>query len=218
MFLFQVLSTDGSCREAVRQFLVWIAMENCTASQNTSAYTKARQRLRLSDLEEVNDSLIEQLDDMRQPEDLWMGRDVKVFDGSSLSMPDKEELQVLYPQPKSQKKGCGFPTMRIMAAFSLATGTLITLTRSALSIGENTLFRNMWDILDPGDVVLADRYFCNYTNFFYLLNSNILIVSCGTIRGELSALILLKQSRKMTVLSRGTRTQHARNGLKKKNG
>ncbi|MCD4848355.1 MAG: IS4 family transposase [Candidatus Aegiribacteria sp.] len=168
MFLFQVLSTDGSCREAVRQFLVWIAMENCTASQNTSAYTKARQRLRLPDLEEVNDSLIEQLNDMRQPEDLWMGRDVKVFDGSSLSMPDTEELQVLYPQPKSQKKGCGFSTMRIMAAFSLATGALITLTRSALSIGENTLFRNMWDILNPGDVVLADRYFCNYTNFFYL--------------------------------------------------
>ncbi|MCD4848251.1 MAG: IS4 family transposase [Candidatus Aegiribacteria sp.] len=168
MFLFQVLSPDGSCRESVRQFLAWIAAENHTASPNTCAYTKARKRLRLSDLKEVNDSLTEQLNDMRQPEDLWMGRDVKVFDGSSLSMPDTEELQVLYPQHNTQKEGCGFPTMRIMAAFSLATGALIALSRSALSIGENTLFRGMWDILDPGDVVLADRYFCNYTNFFYL--------------------------------------------------
>jgi len=127
----------------------------------------------LSDLEEVNDYLIKQLNDMQQQEDLWLGRDVKIFDGSSLSMPDTEELQALYPQHKSQKKGCGFPTMRIMAAFTLSTGALIALTRSALSIGENSLFRNMWDILDPGDVVLADRYFCNYTNFFYLEQRNV---------------------------------------------
>jgi hypothetical protein len=33
----------------------------------------------------------------------------KLVDGSTLSMPDTKENQEKYPQPKSQKKGIGFP-------------------------------------------------------------------------------------------------------------
>ena len=30
-----------------------------------------------------------------------------------------------YPQPQSQVEGCGFPTMRIVGLFSIATGGLL---------------------------------------------------------------------------------------------
>lgn len=44
---------------------------------------------------------------------LWCGRSVKVIDGSSVSMPDTIENQEAYPQPSSQKPGCGFPIVKI---------------------------------------------------------------------------------------------------------
>ncbi|MDV2994013.1 MAG: hypothetical protein N4J56_003667 [Chroococcidiopsis sp. SAG 2025] len=56
------------------------------------------------------------------PENLWCGRHVKVIDGSTVSMPDSIENQEAYPQPNSQKPGCGFPIAKIGVIFSLATG------------------------------------------------------------------------------------------------
>jgi hypothetical protein len=37
-------------------------------------------------------------------------------------MPDTIENQKAYPQPSSQKPGCGFPIAKIGVLFSLATG------------------------------------------------------------------------------------------------
>lgn len=59
---------------------------------------------------------------------LWCGRNVKVIDGSTVSMPDTVENQKEYPQPSSQKLGCGFPIAKIGVIFSLVTGAAITLT------------------------------------------------------------------------------------------
>jgi hypothetical protein len=76
---------------------------------------------------------------------LWCGRHVKVVDGSSLSMPDSEENQALYPQPKAQKKGCGFPVMRITASFSLVTGHILEHRKADLHVHERTLWHQMWE-------------------------------------------------------------------------
>jgi len=101
-------------------------------------------------------------------EGLWCGRRVKVVDGSGLSMPDTAENQAVYPQSRRQKPGCGFPVMRIVALFSLATGAIVALAKDALRVHERTLFRRLWDSLDPGDVVLADRGFCSYADYYRL--------------------------------------------------
>lgn len=58
-------------------------------------------------------------------EKLWCGRHVKVFDGSSVSMPDTKKNQEDYPQPNSQKEGCGFPLAKLGVLFSVATGAVI---------------------------------------------------------------------------------------------
>ena len=68
-----------------------------------------------------------QLEEKVQREQLWCGRHVKVFDGSSVSMPDTPENQKAYPQPSSQKAGCGFPLAKIGVLFSLTTGAAIAL-------------------------------------------------------------------------------------------
>jgi hypothetical protein len=169
LFLAQVLSPDGSCREAVSKFLAWQAViHGPAASSNTAGYCKARARLPLEALEEAQEAVAAGLETQAGPADLWYGRRVKVADGSSLSMPDTTENQALYPQPPSQKPGCGFPVMRIAALFSLATGALLGLARGALAIGEQALFRTLWDRLAPGDVVLTDRGFCSFAHLALL--------------------------------------------------
>jgi hypothetical protein len=58
--------------------------------------------------------------------------------------------------------------MRIVALFSLTTGAMIELAFGALQVPERTLFRKLWKCLKKGDVLLADRGFCSFAEFFLL--------------------------------------------------
>ena len=88
-------------------------------------------------------------------------------------MPDTPENQALYPQPKGAKPDCSFPVMRVVALFCLGTGVLIRLTEGPLRTCERSLFRRTWDSLDPGDVILADRGFCGFAEFYFLLERGV---------------------------------------------
>jgi hypothetical protein len=168
-FLSQILGPDRSCREILRKFLAWLAIEEGrTASPKTTAYCKARARLPLSRLQEAHAQVLAALQPTTNPKELWYGRPVIVADGSSASMPDTPKNQKAFPQPKNQEPGCGFPIIRIVAFFSLFTGAILAFAKAALLTHERTLFRSLWDILQPGDVILADCGFCSYADFFLL--------------------------------------------------
>ena len=47
---------------------------------------------------------------------------------------------------------------------------------SVATVSENTLFRSLWDSLDPGDVVLADRCYCSYFDIAMLNGRGIDVV------------------------------------------
>lgn len=163
------MGEDGSCREALHKFLAWLAVEkNKAASPKTAAYCKARTRLSEHDVSDAHRSAVQNVERPLDPQDLWCGRRVKVIDGSSVSMPDTPANQQAYPQPKGQKKGCGFPVMRLVGVFSLATGVLLDVAKGALNIHERTLFRSLWDLFEAYDVALADRGFTGYADFYYL--------------------------------------------------
>jgi hypothetical protein len=104
---------------------------------------------------------------------LRSGRRVRVVDGSSCSMPDTPANQARYPQPRRQKPGCGFPVMRFVALFSLATGALIAVAQGPLSEHERTLWRRLWDVLKRGEIVLADRGFCSFADYWLLLQRGV---------------------------------------------
>jgi len=46
-------------------------------------------------------------------------------------MPDTAENQHAYPQPGSQKPGCGFPMMKLVGLFCLASGELYGCTKAS---------------------------------------------------------------------------------------
>jgi len=173
LFLAQILCADRACRETVRKFLGLLALEGKSASSRTAGYCRARRRLRQQDLDATHECLVRKVRAAHLPRGLWFGRPVKVVDGSGLSMPDTAANQRAYPQPKGAKPGCSFPVMRVVAVFCLGTGVLISLAKGPLHVGERALLRSLWDLLAPGDVALADRGFCGYAEFYFLLRRGV---------------------------------------------
>ncbi len=100
-----------------------------------------------------------------RPSWLFQGRPVKIIDGSTVTMPDTPENQAAYPQLKTQKPGLGFPIARLLVVFSLAVGTVLEAAigpYQGKQTSELALLRLVLDQFQPGDIVLADRFFCSY--------------------------------------------------------
>ena len=85
-------------------------------SASTSAYCQARSKLDTAELKEILSHTAEDLQQQGQSR-WWKGRRVVVVDGTGVSMADTPANQDIWPQPKSQKPGCGFPQARICACF-----------------------------------------------------------------------------------------------------
>jgi hypothetical protein len=169
IFLAQVLAADKSCARAVCAHLAALSGQaRFMPSPDTAAYCRARARLALRDLRAVWRSLLAGLKNAPAPRHLWCGRPVKVVDGSSLSMPDTPANQRPWPQPRGQKPGCGFPVLRLVVLFSLTSGAALAWAGDALHVDERSLWRRLWRYLEPGDIVLADRGFCDLAGFWLL--------------------------------------------------
>jgi hypothetical protein len=166
VFLSQCLSPDHSCRDAVARLAAWrVAQGRAPCSPDTSAYCSARDALPEAACHELVRCTGRELETQAPVEWLWQGRRVRVVDGSTITMPDTPKNQAEYPQPKTQKPGCGFPMARILVVFSLATGVVLEGAIGKYKgkrTGENSMFRALHDMLEPGDVVLADRYFSGW--------------------------------------------------------
>src|SRR5437899_8691920 len=71
--------------------------------------------------------------------------------------------QRAYPQSREQKPGCGFPSMKVVGVFSLATGALLAYAKGNKHQHELSLLHRLLDQFKPGDLALADRGFSCYT-------------------------------------------------------
>jgi DDE family transposase len=166
MFLSQCSDADQSLKQAVARRLAHRVAEGEPAcSSNTGAYSRARKRLPESVLADLTRHTGKRLMGQAPDDWSWHGRAVKVVDGSTSSMPDTAANQAAYPQPSTQRPGLGFPLVRFVAIFSLAVGTVLDAAfcpYRGKAHGEPALFRRLHDSLEPGDVVLADRYFCSF--------------------------------------------------------
>jgi hypothetical protein len=169
LFISQVLSADGACREAVAQVLSFIAeTKQDLVSHSTSGYCQARKRLAIEWIQSIAHKVAHELDHRQDNEPTWCGRHVDVVDGSTLSMPDTKANQECWPQPSRQNAGCGFPVLRLVGLFSLATGALVELTTGSLLDSERELWRRLWSKLKLGHVVLSDRGFGSFAEFYVL--------------------------------------------------
>src|SRR5438067_7123619 len=181
VFLGQALSADHSCRAAVARLIAHrLARGQRPCSAETGAYCQARKRLPETFFADVACSVGRGLDARAERDWLWKGRRVYLFDGTTVTMPDTRENQEAYPQVYNQKPGLGFPIARLGAVISLACGAVVNLgfcQYAGKGQGEVSLLRRLWDVLLPGDVLLADSLTANWTSIWMLQARGVELVS-----------------------------------------
>jgi DDE family transposase len=164
-FLWQMLHPGTPCREVVRQIqaLFCGAGQSTAVDEGTSAYCQARKRLPLQVLQRARAAAAEHAEKLLpQDQTLWRGWRLKVTDGSTLSLADTPANQRAYPQLQSQKPGCGFPLLKIVGVFSLASGALLGYAKGNKHSAELPLLFRLRSLFQRGDLLLADRGFCSY--------------------------------------------------------
>jgi hypothetical protein len=166
MFMGQVLSQDGSCQKAVDSWAAQRAAEGLSVdSVNTGAYCKARQRLPLEMVSALARYAAQRLSARAQTGWRWRGRCVKLVDGTGILTPDTAANRACYPQLTSQAIGVGSPLARLVGVICLSTGALMDAAMGPFT-GKGTselgLLRKLEAAFLPGDVMLADAFYCNY--------------------------------------------------------
>lgn len=166
MFITQVLSADSSCQNAVdKAAMSRLSNALPVCSTNTGAYCQARQRLPLELIQrmvQVSGNLLcsHAIDPWR-----WLGRVVKMVDGTTVSMCDTPENQQEFPQHLNQEAGVGFPVARMVVLTDMSAGGLLDAAIGPCEgkgSNEQSLFRTLLDNVESADVVLGDAFFPGY--------------------------------------------------------
>ena len=162
-FLWQMLKFRTACREVVRHVQALRTLHRLPPiSEGDSAYVQARLRLPKERLEQALAATAQTADRRVGPSARLQGRPVKVVDGSSTPLADTPANQQRYPQPRSQKPGCGFPVMKFLVLFSLGGGAVLNVILGRLHQHDLRLLRGLWDQLKKGDLLLGDRAYGEY--------------------------------------------------------
>lgn len=163
-FLWQMLKPKTACRDVVRQVQALFRLKNLgPVDEGTSGYCQARQRLPKERLERVLAATAATADRRAGEGGRLAGRPVKVVDGSSTQLPDTPENQQRYPQPSTQKPGCGFPVLKFLLLFSLNSGSVLHVVMASLHNHDLRLLRQLQGQFKKGDILLGDRAYGEYT-------------------------------------------------------
>lgn len=166
MFVAQVFSQDRSCQNIVNQAVTKSLVNGSDpGSTHTGGYCKARQRLPLDMPRELARFLGQSIRKQSPSSWRWYGHRVCVVDGTSVTMPDTEENQRVYPQQGGQKPGLGFPISRLLAVTDLGSGAVLDLAFGRFNgkgSDEQTLLRSLSGMFEEGDIILGDAFFPSY--------------------------------------------------------
>lgn len=182
-FLSQVLfkQEQRSCLAAVARVIVMlVGLNRSPCVKNSGPYCRARARLAPLVIRRLTAQVARGSESEVPDTWLWHGRHVKLVDGTTVSMPDTPQNQAQFPQNSVQEQGLGFPLARMVVLMSLATAMLCAMEMGPYAgkeTGELALFRKLIDQLDPGDLVLADRYYCSYFMIAMLMQLGVDVVS-----------------------------------------
>jgi hypothetical protein len=173
-WLAQVLMLNASCSKAVTMIRSWCADKNLpTPSAGNGAYCTARKRLRLEFLQTIFKHIVKTLNRRIRTEDRWKGLVVKSIDGSSVQLMDTEENQDVFPQPNTQKKGCGFPVMGVAAVLNHAHGGWEGFVSHLHTEHDHKVAHRLIKYFEKGDLALADSAYSSYELISRLLNKGV---------------------------------------------
>jgi hypothetical protein len=167
-FISQVLG-DGkqrSCNAAVTHAIRYCLEHGLEPpGAHSGDYCRARKKLNAAVVKQFACHIAQKMSHASPDCWLWLGKRVKLVDGFTFTMPDTPDNQAGFPQSNSQKSGIGFPIARACVVLSLACACMEAIaigTYAGKNASEMALLRQVIGIFKPGEVLLADRYFCSF--------------------------------------------------------
>ena len=159
------LSLDGAVQELIKHHQDILPrnrrVEEGTLSQNSSAYSNARQNLPQQKVESFASAICDHLAKNSKP--VWRGRRVMILDGTTITLPPTPELKAAFPPATNQHGESVWPVAMLMVACELATGCALVPEIDAM-YGENNSSEaaqaeRVIDRLPHDALVLADSGF-----------------------------------------------------------
>jgi hypothetical protein len=135
---------------------------------NAASYCKARMRLPLPVLQLLLRESAAAMSGQIGRSGRWNGLRPWLTDATSTIAPDTPELQKQFPQPKDQKKGCGFPQLKILGLIDAFSGLIIEALCFPLYTHEQSKVWQLHPLLGKGDLLVGDRGFCSYVHLAML--------------------------------------------------
>jgi hypothetical protein len=162
-WLWQILQGNTCCKEVVQQLGMLFALHGKSIGEGTSAYCQSRKNISLELVRKIFASVAQSAFRWIPSSTLLQGRRLKALDGTTVRLADTPKNQKAFPQPSSQKPGAGFPVLKIAALFCVASGSILAYATGSLSVSEIALAAQLINSFASGDVLIADRGFCNYS-------------------------------------------------------
>jgi Transposase DDE domain len=164
LFLLQMLHGNTACSH-----LPHLSGLRFTAA----AYCQARARLPLRFFDRLLERFNRAVQQSTMDDGRWHGHRTFLVDGSGCSMPDTPALQDAFGQPNVQRPGCGFPLAHLLGLFHAGTGVLLKLVVAPLLTHDRAQVQPVHPILQPEDVLVADRGLCSYAHLALLVQAGV---------------------------------------------
>lgn len=159
--LWQGLNPKASGRQVVRQIQALFQLHaGPSPSAEDGAYCRAKARLPLEEFPKALQAAAQAADRLAPAQTFLQGRPTKVADGSTLTAPDTPENRRRYPPVQAPEPS--FPMLRVIVLFSLISGAILSVVTGDLRTAELPMFYQMFDLLVPNDILIADRGFGNF--------------------------------------------------------
>jgi hypothetical protein len=184
-FLWQGLTPASSCRKVALQVRALFALhDGPELSKADAAFVRARGRLPAERFPQALAATARAADRQAPGTPFLHGRPVKLVDGAMVSLPDTEENREAYPKSECQQMDSGFPLMRLVVIFSLASGAILSMLQGNLHVAELRLFHLLMDTLQKGDILIADQGFGNYVALTLLQQIGVDFISRSARRAD----------------------------------
>jgi hypothetical protein len=162
-WVWQIFQGNTSCREVLRQFQAMLALwELPPVDEDSSAYCQARQKVPSAMLEAIFRASFQSAETKAARSTLLQGRPIKVVDASTVRLEDTPKNRAAYPASPNQFSRPGFPTLKLLALFSLRSGALLARAIGTLQVAETRLLMGLAAHLQPGDILTGDRAYGLY--------------------------------------------------------
>lgn len=162
-WFWQVFQANTSCREVVRQVQALFALEGGgRVDEATGAFCQARKKIPLALLEKAFVASAQSAQKLASQSSALQGRPVKVLDGSNVRLADTPANRAAFPPSKSAPAGSGFPLLKIVVLFSLASGAILARVCGTQLAHEVRLCEALRACFLKNDVLIADRAYGIY--------------------------------------------------------